>query len=145
MRFGAAYEETASMPLFAPSKVKPSNIDDLVGSLDEPFGATILRLIDAKGRTDAEVYKRANIDRKLFSKIRTGKGYMPSKRTAVALAVALELSLDETDDLLERAGYTLSHSQKFDVIVEYFIVSGKYDIFEINEVLFKYDQPLLGG
>jgi hypothetical protein len=70
---------------------------------------------------------------------------MPSKRTAVALAVALELSLDETDDLLERAGYALSHSRIFDVIVEYFITNGKYDIYEINEVLFKYDQPLLGG
>lgn len=73
------------------------------------------------------------------------KGYTPKKPTIIALAIALELSLDETDDLLERAGYALSHASKFDVIVEYFIVSGKYNIFDINEVLFKYDQPLLGG
>lgn len=133
----------APAPMQAPAT--EAGIDDLIGNLDEPFSATLLRLIDTKGKTDVEVYKRANLDRKLFSKIRIGKGYMPSKRTAVALAVALELSLDETDDLLERAGYALSHSQKFDVIVEYFIASRKYDIFEINEVLFKYDQPLLGG
>ncbi len=128
-----------------PVPIVSDRIDDLVGNLDEPFSATLLRLIDARGRTDMEVYKRANLDRKLFSKIRTKKEYTPSKRTVLALAVALELSLDETDGLLERAGYALSRSRKFDVIVEYFIVMGKYDIFEINEVLFKYDQPLLGG
>lgn len=120
-------------------------LDNLVSNLDEPFSDTLLKIIDGKGLSDVEVYKKANIDRKLFSKIRTGKGYMPSKPTAIALAIALELTLDETDDLLERAGFALSHSKLFDVIIEYFIVKGKYDIFEINEVLFKYDQQLLGG
>ena len=120
-------------------------LDDVLGELDEPFNTTLLKLIDARGKTDAEVYKRANIDRKLFSKIRTGKGYTPGKRTILALAIALELNLQETDDLLKRAGYTLSHSRIFDVIVEFFIINKKYDIFEINEVLFKYDQPLLGA
>jgi len=135
------------MPQISESILQAPNagIDDLVSNLDEPFSTTLIRLIDDKGKTDVDVYKRANLDRKLFSKIRTGKGYMPSKRTAIALAIALELNLDETDDLLERAGYALSHSQKFDVIIEYFIISGKYDILEINEILFKYDQPLLGG
>ena len=121
------------------------SIGALFDGLDEPFSQTLLRLIDLKGKTDVEVYKRANLDRRLFSKIRSNKEYMPSKRTAIAIAIALELTLDETDDLLERAGYALSHSQKFDVIVEYFIASGRYDVFEINQVLFQYDQPLLGG
>lgn len=143
-----AFRETSVSPQLgescAPSGLSAA-LEDIIGDLDEPFNTTLLRLIDARGKTDSEVYKRANIDRKLFSKIRTGKGYMPGKRTVLALAIALELSLDETDDLLERAGYALSHSQRFDVIVEYFIVNGKYDIFKINEVLFKYDLPPLGA
>ena len=122
-----------------------SNLDTLIGNLDEPFSATLLRLIDATGRKDAEIYRQANIDRRLFSKIRSNADYAPSKPTVLAFAIALELTLAETSDLLTRAGFALSHSRKFDVIVEYFIQSRKYDIFEINEVLFSYDQPLLGG
>jgi len=120
------------------------SLGDLIEHLDEPFSDTLLKLIDRQGKTDVEVYKKANIDRKLFSKIRVGKGYTPKKPKIFALAVALELTLEEVDELLERAGYAISHASKFDVIVEYFIVNGKYDIFQINEVLFQYDQPLLG-
>jgi O-acetyl-ADP-ribose deacetylase (regulator of RNase III) len=142
-----AFYKSARTPLMQrpqAAATPAAGLDDLIDGLDEPFSKTLLRLIDAKGRTDAEVYKRANIDRKLFSKIRN-PDYRPSKKTALALAVALELSLDETGDLLERAGYALSRAVKFDVIVKYFITCRKYDIFEINEVLFHYDQPLLGG
>lgn len=120
-------------------------LDDLVKNLDEPFSKTLLRLIDQTGKKDSDIYRKANIDRRLFSKIRNSASYAPSKPTVLAFAIALELSLNQTQDLLEKAGFALSRSRKFDVIIEYFIKSRKYDIFQINEVLFNYDQPLLGG
>jgi len=135
---------THRKPVPAPPLASQVSFDHKKVRLDEPFSQTLLRLIDSKGKSDVEIYKRANIDRKLFSKIRTGKGYMPSKKTVVALAIALELTLDETRDLLARAGFALSRSVMFDVIVEFFIRRSLYDIYEINNVLFEYDQPLLG-
>ena len=124
---------------------KDRDLDDLLRQLDEGFSVTLLKLIDQKGLTDVECYKRANIDRKLFSKIRSDPRYKPSKTTAVAFALALELSLSETQSLLSRAGFTLSHSFLFDIIVEACIQKGVFNVLTVNELLFAYDQPLLGS
>jgi hypothetical protein len=139
-RTSAAPRSSASRP----SINLPSGLRSMLAHMDKGFSGTLLDLIDERGLKDSEVYKRANMSRQHFSKIRSNPAYQPKKQTVLALAVALELPLDQTRLLLERAGFALTHADKRDVIVEYFLARGEYDIYEINRTLYAFDQPLLG-
>ena len=138
-------QECSDMSIGAAIPIDSDDWGQLLKDLDAGFSETLLQLIDRTGKKDSEIYKKANVDRKLFSKIRNNMDYRPSKTTALAFAFALELDVDETKDFISRAGFALSHSSKFDVIVEYFLVNRNYNVFELNEVLFAFDQPLIGA
>ena len=124
---------------------KSMSLEDMLKQADAGFTETLLKLIDKTGKKDSEIYKKANISKQHFSKIRNNPNYRPTKPTAIALALALELSLEDTKDLIGRAGYALTNSSKFDLIVRYFIEQGNYNVVEINIALYEFDQALLGS
>ena len=134
-------ESLPCTPMAAP---KAASLEDMLKQADAGFTETLLKLIDQTGKKDSEIYKKALLTKQHFSKIRNNPNYKPTKPTAVALALALELDLDAAKDLIGRAGYALSNSNKFDLIIRYFIEQGNYNVVEINMALYEFDQPLLG-
>ena len=145
IRMQAPKARPAAAKAKASSAAMPEELDARLQQLDEGFSQMLLRLIDEKGMKDSVCYRRANVDRKLFSKIRNTPGYTPKKSTAAAFCIALELTLPQTRELLARAGYAMTRASVFDVVLEYFISRGEYDIDRINQVLFDHDMPLLGS
>jgi len=145
-----AVEERAVMEKCAPCYSMPApskamSLEDMLKQADAGFTETLLKLIDESGRKDSDIYKKANLTKQHFSKIRNNPNYRPTKPTAIALALALELDLEATKDLIGRAGYALTNSSKFDLIIRYHIENKKYNVVEINTVLYKFDQSLLGS
>lgn len=142
--YEASISQADRMESFPSAKSHKKSLEEVVNQLDETFSEMLLRLIDESGLKDPEVYKKANVTKQTFSKIRNNRHYNPTKPTVLAFAIALELNLDAAKDLLLKSGYALSKSSRFDVIISYFLESETYDIYEINEVLFAYDEQLLG-
>lgn len=138
----AEYAPCYAMPMAAPKEV---SLEQFLDKVDAGFSETLLKLIDKSGKKDSEIYKKANLSKQHFSKIRNNPDYKPTKPTAIALALALELDLEQTKDLIGRAGYALSSSSKFDLIIRYFIEQGVYNVIEINMALYEFDQSLLGA
>ena len=141
-RKSLSLEETAPC---APTAMPMASLPDYLKQADAGFTETLLKLIDKTGKKDSEIYKKANLTKQHFSKIRNNPNYKPSKQTAIALALALELDLEQTKDLIGRAGYALTNSSKFDLIIRYFIEQKKYNVVEINMALYEFDQSLLGS
>lgn len=140
----ASMKKTKITKEMSQTMVTTRNLDDLMNQIEETFSQRLLRMIDERGMTDSEAYTKANVDRRHFSKIRKDINYAPNKKTVLAFTIALELSLDEAKDLLRSAGFALSRSSKTDIIVAYFLQNKIYDMFEINDVLYAYGQPIFG-
>ena len=138
----ASMKKTKITKEMSSSMATNRNIEDLMNQMEETFSQRLLRMIDERGMTDSEAYTKAHVDRRHFSKIRKDVNYTPNKKTVLAFTIALELSLDEAKDLLRSAGFALSRSSKTDIIVAYFQQNKIYDMFEINDVLYAYEQPI---